>query len=154
MSFLWLGKYPPQIMLRIHIEFGLRRTCWDVGLTQGGVRRRCWGEQCTVRVSCRLPRGAFLQLMCSQNTWWKVKVQWGLSIFARIMLCLSVILLSLSPCPPLFIALLPFPRVIHVRTGEVFGSTSDPGQVHCADNYPIPISHHLDSVNPALRAQD
>lgn len=106
MSFLSVDRYPAQMMLRVHVGIGQRWTCWDMGLMQGGEERRCWGERCTVKVSCWLPRGAFLQLVCSQNPWWKVKVQRGLSIFTRIMLCHSsfptpLVLPFLSCCPSL-----------------------------------------------------
>lgn len=76
------------------LALGRGWTCWDVGPMRGGAER-CWEEGFSVKVSCRLPRGAFLQFMCSQNTWWKVKVQWGLR--TRIMLCRSVTMFS----PPL-----------------------------------------------------
>lgn len=60
------------------------------------------------------------------NTWWKVKVQWGVSIFTRIMHCLSCSL-SHTLDPARFISLLSFPQVIHVRTRGVAPlSTSDP----------------------------
>lgn len=100
----------------------LRRGC-DAG-------RRWWGERCTAKVSCRLPCGAFLQLMCSQNTWWKVKVQWRLSIFMGIMLCHSAF-----PTP----LVLPFLSLCCPSLGSFmwgqewwFSSTSDPSQVQCA----------------------
>lgn len=82
------------------------------------------------------------------NTWWKVKVQWGVSIFARIMLCLSCSL-SHTLDPPLFISLLSFPRVIHVRTGVVAPlSTPDPVRF-VLEEQSIHNSLHFVGVSPA-----
>lgn len=140
------------MMLRIHIGLGLRWTCWDVGLIRGREGGWCWEERCAVKVSCRLPRGAFLQLMCSQNTWWKVKVQWGLSIFTRIMLY-PLYCFPHSSYPPLFYLFfaLPSGHSCEDRSGE-FSHTSDPGQVHCAA-ITLSVHSHLtlkcESCSPA-----
>lgn len=81
------------------------------------------------------------------NTWWKVKVQWGVSIFTRIMLCLSCSL-SHTLDPPRFISLLSFPRVIHVRTRVVAPlSTSDPVRFNW-ERQSIHNSLHFVSMGP------
>lgn len=131
---LWVGEYPPQMMLWIHIE------CGHVGTRVWC--REWWGEDAEGNAAqsgwaCRLAHSAFLQLVCSQNAWWKVKVQRRLSIFTRIMLCLSfcfptpLILPFLSPCWPSL-------RSFMWWQERWFSSSSDPGQVHCADNSPFP----------------
>lgn len=90
-----------------------------------GQRKRCGGKP-GVRWAAGCPPVHSFSPCAAANTWWKVKVQWGVSIFARIMLCLSCSL-SHTLDPPLFISLLSFPRVIHVRTGVVAPlSTPDP----------------------------
>lgn len=102
-------------------------------LMQGSVEGWCGEGRCTVRVSCRLPWGAFLQLICSLNTWWVVKVQRGLIIFTVMMFCLSVILPLPTPLVLLFLSLC-CPSLGSFMWGQEwqFSSTPDPTQVDCA----------------------
>lgn len=131
MSFPWVDIYLPHMVLShwIWTDVDMSRQ----SLMQGRVERWCGEGRCTVRVSCRPPCGAFLQLICSLNTWWVVKVQRGLIIFTVIMFCLSIILLFSLP---LFSSSLSLccPSLGSFMWGQEwrFSSTPDPTQVHCA----------------------
>lgn len=144
-----LDRFLSHIMPCVHIRIGLR-----VDMLRRG-SARWWGHRgdwCNVSVSCRLPRGAFFQTVHSQNTWWKVKVQWRLNVFTRIMLSLSVILLLSLPLSSAFYLFVAFPSG-HSCEDRSGGSAPPLTQVRFTmqqlASHTIPSSH-----NPALQSQD